>query len=314
MPRGAVRHSFGWRPRREGQHAGHDVPRARAGRRVRAHAHRRGARLRSAPGRWDAGHRGLARPHARAGRHPPALRPAALRPACGTAHLADLGAGAGVRPRRPRAPRDAAGVVPRRRAARVARGILVASPGPPQAAVGDNAPRRPRGRALGAGEQDASLPRGRRRLGRHRAPLARRLPRGATAAPASAACAQREGLRARHRPVLALARPGRPRCASRPRRRASPARVARPHQGGGRAHRARGGDRRAAIEPERPDERHAPLRHGAVGPRRRQGDQDAPRRHGQRRRSGAVRGRDCATCCSLAATSCQRATCGRRCR
>ena len=87
-----------------------------------------------------------------------------------------------LRPRRPRPSRDAAGAGWRGRAARVARGLLVAPAGPSPAAVGDDAARRTAGRALGAGEQDPPLPRRWRRLARHRTPAARRLAAGATAA------------------------------------------------------------------------------------------------------------------------------------
>ena len=153
------------------KHAGHDVPRAGAARRERAHAHRRGAHLRSAPPRRNAGHRRDARPHARSGSGSCPGSPAALRsPTPGS--LADLGAADGSTSTptctTPRC---------RRRAASPSQywlGVLVAPPGPPPAAVGDDAPRRAGGRALGAGDQDAPLPRRRRRIARHRASAARR--------------------------------------------------------------------------------------------------------------------------------------------
>ena len=63
-------------------------------------------------------------------------------------------------------------------------------------------------------------------------------------------------------PGLVVARgAGRRRCG------ATPARITRSRAGGRRADRARGGDRGAAVEPERADERHASLCHRAVGPR-----------------------------------------------
>ena len=74
-------------------------------------------------------------------------------------------------------------------------------------------------------------------------------------------------------------------------RRGPPARILRSRASGRRARRARRGDRGAADEPERADERHTAVRHRAPGPRRRQGGEVAPGRHGQRRRARDLRGR-----------------------
>ena len=137
------------------------------------------------------GHRGVPRARARPHRPPAAVRPAAVRRPRRPRHLADLGARRGLRPGCPRPSCDAARAGGRGGAARMARGLLVASPGPPAPALGDGAPRRPRGRPLGARDEDPPLPRRRRRLGRRRRRPARRLTRRAAAATARAARAGR---------------------------------------------------------------------------------------------------------------------------
>ena len=68
-----------------------------------------------------------------------ALCPAAPSSARGSAHVAHLGAGKGVRSRCPRVSRDVAGAGRRGRVARVAWRFLVAPLGSPAAAVGDDA-------------------------------------------------------------------------------------------------------------------------------------------------------------------------------
>ena len=113
----------------------------------------------------------------------PRFAPAALGAARGPAPVADLGAGGRVRPRGPPQSRDPAGAGRRGGASRVARRLLVPSPRPPPPALGDDAPRRARGWALGTGHKDAPLPRRRRRLGRRRNHPARRLPSADGASP-----------------------------------------------------------------------------------------------------------------------------------
>ena len=191
----------------------------------------------------------------------------------------------------------------------MARGLLVAPPRPPPAAVGDDAPRRARGRALGAGDQDAPLPRRRRRLDRHRARPARRLARTRRRRPPQPLPgAGRGGRRARHGRFWL-----------------SPGLVVRGARAGVGAalHPRESLDRvRAAaelivreevigaphVEPERADERHAPLRHRALGPRRRQGDEE--RASAARSTTSCSRSAPagCATCCSRAARRCPKAT------
>ena len=73
--------------------------------------------------------------------------------------------------------------------------------------------------------------------------------------------------------------------------RAAPARIVRSGAGGRGADRPRGGDRGADSSLNGPIGGHPPLCHRAPGSRRRQGDADAPRRHGQRRRPRDLHGR-----------------------
>ena len=113
------------------------------------------------------------------------------------------------------------------------------------------------GRPLGAGDQDPPLPGRRRRLARHRPPAARRRARARRRRRPSPAARRRR----QHGDGRFWLSPGagRARRARRPRRGAPPARVARARRARARrAARARRGDRRAAVEPQRPDERHAP--------------------------------------------------------
>ena len=125
------------------------------------------------------------------------------------------------------------------------------------------------GRALGAGKQDAPLPGRRRRVARHRAPAARRLP-GRSAGRAAAAHGEQDGDQANGRfwlsPGLILrgARAGIG-AATHPRESFDRARAAVELVVRERGH------RRAADEPQRAHERHPAVRHRATGPRRRQG-------------------------------------------
>ena len=257
----------------------------------------------------------LPRPHARAGRHPAALRPAALRPARGPADVADLGAGGGVRPRRPRAPRDAAGAGRRGRAARVARGLLVASPGPPPAAVGDDAARRARGRALGAGD-------------------ARRTTASSTASARSTSgtcCSTPPRRRRRCRRSRCPTRDGQDGEHGTGRFWLSPGLVVRGARAGlGAAlHPRESLDRvRAAVELIVREEVIGAPQSSLNGPmsgtrhfatvRLDLADvkaiEDAPRRHGQRRRARALRGRPASPAALARRRRCREATCARRCR
>ena len=141
-----------------------------------------------------------------------------------------------LRHRRPRHPRRAAQARRRARAARLGGRLLVAPPRPRAAAVAHRPARGPRRRALGAGHQDAPLPRGRRRLGRRghaccstpsRSPAAeaaaRRIPRQVggsaerAAPPGRPADGRHRGDRGRRRAPSAARRRGarlRPRAAS----------------------------------------------------------------------------------------------------
>ena len=231
----------------------------------------------------------------------------------------------------------AAGAGGRARAARVGGRLLLVAARPRPAALGDRPPRRPRGRALGDGQQDPSLHGRRRRLGRHRPGAARHRARcpGADARPDGARRGPRPGpaagelaapcdrrrdrgsglarararaLRRRRRPWRRFHRAGAADAACIPRTPARPGTLA----GAGRAFWSR--DEvvaRPGHQPQRPDRRGAQPRGDRGLARRAQADQAqrsaAPSTTSCSRRRPAA----CAACSSTAARSRPRSACAR---